>query len=451
MAEANRNLAEQTDKANLLAMEKKALQTKLDNLAPSERKAAAFATTKKALDEANAKLARQTELSSKLALEKDTLQARVKALSTGGEADAALRAENQILKKQLADLRAATPALGKGEDPARKIAQFQAQLAALQSDKELLRLEKIALEGRIKQLSFPNVTNAAISKTAEAARIRQLERERDDLQKKLEAAIKESYATNSKTADARVAELEMQLATLRARLHVFEARPVPYTAEELALFKQPPAKLAATDPKAGKKSVNELPAGSAKLVAEAQRYFSARQFDKAEEKYLQVLRQDQNNVYTLANLAAIELERGHLPEAEKHAKQALVSAPEDAYSLSILGYLKFRQEKYDEALDALSRAAQFNPESAEIQNFLGLTLSQKGMRGPAETALRKAIQLEPTYGSAHNNLAVIYLTQQPAWVELARWHYQKALAAGHPRNLDLERMLDAKKTAEIAH
>jgi len=69
------------------------------------------------------------------------------------------------------------------------------------------------------------------------------------------------------------------------------------------------------------------------------------------------------------------------------------------------------------------------------------------MRGAAETALRKAIQLEPNHASAHHNLAVIYLTQKPPLVELAKWHYQKALANGHPRNSDLEKLLDDQKIA----
>ena len=106
--------------------------------------------------------------------------------------------------------------------------------------------------------------------------------------------------------------------------------------------------------------------------------------------------------------------------------------------------LKFRQEKYDDALDALSRAARMNPSSAEIQNYLGVTLSHKGLRGPAETALRKAIQIDPSYGSAHNNLAVIYATQKPPLLELARWHYDRAQAAGHPRNNELEKMFEQK-------
>ena len=68
------------------------------------------------------------------------------------------------------------------------------------------------------------------------------------------------------------------------------------------------------------------------------------------------------------------------------------------------------------------------------------------MRNAAETAFRKAILLNPNYAGAQNNLAVFYLTQQPPSVELARWHYEKAVAGGLPRNPDLEKMLDEKKT-----
>ena len=58
--------------------------------------------------------------------------------------------------------------------------------------------------------------------------------------------------------------------------------------------------------------------------------------------------------------------------------------------------------------------------------------------------MRKAIQLDPGTANAHNNLAVIYITQRPPLVELARWHYQKALAAGYPPNPDLEKMLERR-------
>ena len=39
---------------------------------------------------------------------------------------------------------------------------------------------------------------------------------------------------------------------------------------------------------------------------------------------------------------------------------------------------------------------------------------------------------------------MIYATQQPPLVELARWHYQRALANGQPRNPELEKLFEQK-------
>jgi tetratricopeptide (TPR) repeat protein len=455
LVEANEKLAAESERAKALQSEKIILQNKLSGVKPDTRSAAALDSTRRALEEANRQLAQQKELATRLASEKADLQSRIKTSTVDSAATVALRVENQILKKELADWRAAPSA--RPGDNSRQLSQAQAQIASLQSDREILRLEKIALETRVKQLAAgspkgtdPVVASSVLpaqSRPEDQSRIRQLERERDELQKKLETANRELYGRNGSTMANRVLDMENQMAVLRARLEVFEARSVPYTTEELAMFKTPEPKLAA-DPHAGKKSIREMPSGSATLVADAQRYFANRQFDRAEEKYQQILQKDQKNVPTLANLAAIELENNHLDEAEKHIKQATALAPEDAYSYSVLGQLRFRQGKYDDALDALSRAAKVEPDNPRIQNLLGLTLSEKGMRGPAETALRKAIQLEPGYGDAHANLAVIYATQHPPLLELARWHYQKSLSAGNPRNSFLERTLTSPKTAD---
>jgi Flp pilus assembly protein TadD len=389
--------------------------------------------------------------SSEWAVEKAALEEKLKASQKDIEAAAALLAENQVLKKRVADLQTATPTTGKSGDLQRQLAQAQAQLAALESDKEVLRLQNTALEERVKQMTAAGTAAtvaaaaaAPASNPGDAARIEKLQRERDDLEKKLQAAYKQLRNKKAPAATTtQVEDLQDQLARMQAKLDAFEARQVPYTTEELALLKQPEPKLA--EPKPAKKSVHELPPAEASLVIEARHYFSEGKYDKAEENYQQVLKEDDKNVAALANLAAIEMERNRLDMAETNLTQALVLSPDDAYSLSVMGNLKFRQGKYDDALDVLSRAAKLDPNNAEIQNYLGLTFSEKGLRGPAETALRRAIQLEPGYGSAHNNLAVIYLTQQPPATELARWHYQRALAAGNPRNPDLERMLADKK------
>ena len=584
LTKAKRSLAEQTRKAEALEKESTALQIKLNKLPPSSSNTDRIETTRKELEIANRKLTEQTKLASELAQEKEATQSRLKALKADSDAATLLRAENKVLKKQVAELKAA-PRAAKSGTESRQLALAQAQIATLESDKEILRIEKITLESRVKQLSVTTASATAAAPSAksenksrvkklqqerddlkkqldalakdlksdrtaastaapppgkpeeanrvkklqqerddlkkqldalakemksdraaastaapppgkpeeanrvkklqqerddlkkqldalakemksdraaastaapppgkpeEAKRIKKLQQERDDLKKQLDAAAKELSRRNDKVAGARVVEMEKQVATLRSRLDVFEARQAPYTAEELALFRKPETKLVQADVQADKKAAKELPPGTVALAAEAQRYFSAKQLDKAEDKYLQVLRQEQNHVPTLANLAAVELELNHLELAETNILQAVALAPDNATCLLLLGQLRLRQAQYDGSLDALSRAAKLEPRSAEVQNYLGLTLSAKGMRGPAETALRKAVQFEPGYGEAHNNLAVIYATQQPPLLELARWHYQKALAGGSSANPNLERLLNAKKATEGA-
>jgi cytochrome c-type biogenesis protein CcmH/NrfG len=381
----------------------------------------AQAQSRQALADADKKLSEETEHADKLARENQALQSRVQTLAGNAEAMDALREENALLKKQAEGLKS-------------EATNSAATIAALQSDIAVSSLEKSALENRLRQLQ------AGSDPTESEKRIRDLTLERDNLLAKLSDANKQLYGNKKQDAAAQISSLNDELKTLRARLAVDEAQPVPYTPEELALFKEPAPQLAANRD-AGKKSVDELPGGAAALAAEAQNFFSARQYDKAAENYLKILQQDENNALVLANLATIEVEQNKLDDAEKHIKAALAQNPDDAYDLSILGHIQFLREKYDDALDTLSRAARLDPQNPEIENYLGVTLAQKGLRAQAETVLRKAIQLDPNDGPAHNNLAVIYASQQPPLTELARWHYQKALDEGQPHNPDLEKML----------
>jgi tetratricopeptide (TPR) repeat protein len=446
LAETSQRLADQTKRADALAGERRALQTKLDSLIPAPWNATNLRETKKALEDANRKLGAQSKLASRLDAEKMNLMARVKSLEADSGTLVALRAENELLKKQLADLKRPAPA-GSAVEVTRQLAEARARIAALESDQEIWRLEKIALENRVRHLmasstAAPAPAPAPAATTVEdSSRVKQLERESADLRKKLGAAQKELAGRKARNVATKIEDLTGQLAILRARLAVFETQQIPYTEEEHALFKRTQVSLEAVNPRARQKSVNELPSGSATLVAEARNDFAAKRFDKAEEKYIQILHHDNKNVYTLSNLAAIQLELNHLDDAEQHIHQALAVSPDDSYSLLVLGQIKIRREQYDAALDALSSAAKADPQNAEIQNYLGLTLSQKGLRTSAETAFRKAIELDPHYAGAHYNLAVFYITQSPPWPELARWHYKKAIDSGFPPNPDLEKML----------
>lgn len=292
---------------------------------------------------------------------------------------------------------------------------------------------------------------AKYQREADKVRIRQLERDRDELTKRLRVLSRQLEDLRRQSATSGNNFASDQLAILRARLEAYESRAVPYTPEELALL-QHAAGVSGTTTNTGelresRRALRQIPAGAATLLSEAQRAFQLRRYDEAERKFAQALQLDERNVDMLTYLAAAQLEQERFREAEANLQRVLSLDPDNADGISLLGLLRFRQGKFDEAFDLLSRAAQLNPDNPYTQNYLGVTLSQRGQRTAAETALRRAVALDPNYGEAHANLATTYALARPPALELARYHYQKALSLGQPRNPDLERRLEPATAA----
>ena len=438
-------LAKAQDQIRSLMKENDLLKANTEAQKNAATDTSAISNLRQQLSDAIDKYTAEHSRAERLITENATLQRSLKR--NGGQDSTSLellRSENDRLKSQLAALQTATENATTAGELAAKLKAATSQITSLQSNVTVVTLEKGALENRVKQLATELEQLRAANLEG---RVHDLTEQRDELAKQLATASRKN-PTAIKGADQQLAALTNEMLTLRARLAVDEAKPVPYSNEELALFRQTPPQ---PNSNPDRHSVKELPSGAAELVASAQRHFSNHEFDAAEADYLKILERDQNNGLVLANLATIELQENKLDDAEKHLNAAIVQSPNDAYNLSTLGYLKFRQEKYDDALDILSRAAKIDPNNPEIQNYLGVTLSHKGLRVQAETALRKAIQINPLYAPAHNNLAVVYLNQNPPMPMLARWHYQKAVAAGQPRNPDLERLLADKGAPVDAH
>lgn len=363
-------------------------------------------------------------------------QKRAANMAKSGSGDETLKKELTETQKRLAEQQRAVEQARGNEAKAREQAE---QLKAKAEEAEKLRKENAKLEALLTDPSALTPAAAAPVMSAREtakleAKVRDLEKERDSLEKKLkEASSRSNRRDTDKAAD--------QLAALKAQLEVLEAKKTPYSKEELALFKAPTTPGALVASIENKPAANELPAAARPLIIEAQRAFAERRFDVAAEKYEQVLKLSPNDLNALSNLATVQMELNKLADAEKNLDKALAIKKDDAYTLSLKGILRFRQDKYDEALELLSRAATLDPNNAETQNFLGITLSQKGQRAAAEAALRKAIQIAPGNANAHHNLAVVYATQTPQMTELARWHYQKARSYGHPVNAELEKMI----------
>jgi hypothetical protein len=188
----------------------------------------------------------------------------------------------------------------------------------------------------------------------------------------------------------------------------------------------------------------KLPPELKALVDQARELYNQKKFDEAAAKYRELLKRDPENLIGLSNLAVIRFQQERMEEAEHLLTRALTVAPEDAYSHSLMGIIHYRLHRNDEAIESLTKAVKLNPENAEAHNYLGIACWQKGWRSAAEQELRRAIELKNDYADAHYNLAVVYATQKPPFLGLAKFHYRKTVEMGRPRDAALEKIFAAE-------
>ena len=381
----------------------------------------------------------------------------------------AAQAEIQRLKAFVADAQTKLAAAAADAEAMKTARAAEASATAITAERDRLKAD---LATRTKDLADAEAHRDQ-NVTELRTQLADLERQRDDLKAKLAAAPLAATAAAPLATDSQPiphveilslptatapAATDAQLEQLRARLAVLEAQAVPYTPEELAVLKKNPSALPAQPPSAPSApvaskpeskpeskhiahSLRDLPPGAGGLMKDAMQATMERDYAKAGKIYEEILHQDENNVYVLAHLANAQFAMNQMAECEKTVTRSLALDPEDPASLYLLGVLRYRQERLDEALNALSLSAKYNPTNAGTQNYLGCVLSDKGLRPAAETAFRKSLAADPSYADAHYNLAFVYAEEKPPSLELARWHYQRALDLGHGKSQALEKLL----------
>ena len=319
-----------------------------------------------------------------------------------------------------------------------QLKEASSNLASSQSSNDSLEDQLKALQKGSREKEMRDYINSLEKRLAKAERINT-----NPASKRKGLSGIMNWRKKDRAEQAQVAELQNRLDTLRSRLEILEAEKIPYTDEEKKLF---------AEPKTGDQPANTLQAKVATLPEGGAADFKAGQaalveakYGEAEQKFLHVLKLDEENPLTLGSLAMAQMEQGNYDGAEDSLERALKNNDGDAFSLSLLGTLRYRQKKYEEARDYLAKAVKLNPEDANAQHFLGSALNNLGQRKAAETALRKALQIKPGHAEAHHNLAVVYATQKPPFTALAKFHYEKALAAGHTKNAELQKILGVEK------
>jgi tetratricopeptide (TPR) repeat protein len=181
--------------------------------------------------------------------------------------------------------------------------------------------------------------------------------------------------------------------------------------------------------------------GLSDLAAQA---FARKDWDMARTYYLEMLKTEPDNPLALANIGAVEQQAGRLKEAKNYLLRATKIDPALQQSWLALGLVCHEMGDSYLAVSALSRAAHEDPLDPKAHNYLAVVARALGWLDAAEAELQRAIELKPDYANAHFNLALMYLDRKPPSVELARRHYQKAIALGAEKDEVVEQKLKAK-------
>ena len=184
-----------------------------------------------------------------------------------------------------------------------------------------------------------------------------------------------------------------------------------------------------------------------KLWDEAELHFMEGRLDHAAQKYEQILKHTPEDASALANYGMICQLLGRTDTALKALEHAVNLSPNDAVTLHMLGvtYCMLGEQNpanYQKAFEVLHRAAQLSPENPSTRNYLGITAFNLNKPEIAERELRNAIQIRSDYSVAHINLAIVYASQKPPALELARHHYMRAIQLGHPRHVPTEQKIN---------
>jgi Flp pilus assembly protein TadD len=491
-------LQQSQDKIRQIQQDRDALKAQLDaqlnQPAPADR-----AEAQKALEQLHALEAVRDALTARLqdaeakAVQVETLQAQLQqSQEKVKQLEASQAALNVKLQEALSQT-AATQTSPQIEDLLKKNADLTTQLAAakneiaalhenpgtaapagadqvkLRADLTRTRREldkaKHTLDKTSQQLAAERKEVDALR--AENARLKETDEEVTDKLTESERQLRSARLANQKNSQI-IIELRKENKHLTTELKDARAHPESAAAAET----QTPAPPATAQPPSSVSSIKETgsgqlaasfsappqppepppaapsphPAaapGTQDLLNEARAAAALKDYDTAASRYEQVLTREPGNVTALSKLGAIRFQQGKLDEAEQLLNKAVTAAPNDSESRSLLGIVYFRTGKLDDAFDELTRAVALDPRNAEAHNYLGITLNEKGWGAAAEEEMRRAIEIDPQYADAHFNLAVMYAKQKTPRLELARYHYQKAIDLGAARDPQLETLLKA--------
>ena len=106
----------------------------------------------------------------------------------------------------------------------------------------------------------------------------------------------------------------------------------------------------------------------------------------------------------------------------------------NADAMVLMGRICLDENNWQRALALTSWATVAAPDNVNAQFSLGAVFLSAAQTSLAKACFRKAIALEPNHGESLMALAIIYATVEPRNLKEAKEFYDKAVAAGQPRD-----------------
>jgi len=140
-------------------------------------------------------------------------------------------------------------------------------------------------------------------------------------------------------------------------------------------------------------------------------YANLQRLDDAARQFEIALTADPGFLAAMANLIAVDLARGNVPEARKIADRFVASAPDSARALYARGIVALRSGDFSIARTDFSQLLRNDPQYALAHYNLGVAQTHLGDYANAEREFTIALDLAPSYARARFALGTVFLRE----------------------------------------
>ncbi|WP_193170290.1 tetratricopeptide repeat protein [Nisaea nitritireducens] len=143
------------------------------------------------------------------------------------------------------------------------------------------------------------------------------------------------------------------------------------------------------------------------LANKATHLLTAGKLEPARKLFMEILNENEDDVYAMHGIALIARDMGRLPVAAELMKKALALDPRNPMISSNLGTIYEAMKEYEEALTCYRNSLKWGIRDGAIHNNIGSVLSRLGRRTEALISFRKALKAGVEFPEAMTNMATM--------------------------------------------